>query len=78
MEPGVYRNKAGGVLHVMGAFVGTHRVRTLGGIYEAEARDALFGTTTYLVTQESMRQGGYARVALPGRAPSSPNSGEGE
>jgi hypothetical protein len=62
MQPGTYKNKAGAVLHVTGPFKGTHRVLTLGGIYEADAPDDLLGPKVYLVTKESMAMCGYELV----------------
>lgn len=63
MKPGKYKNRLGMVLHVMGPFYGNRRTSTLGGIYEAEARDPLFGVTTYLVTQASMAGAGYEPIS---------------
>jgi hypothetical protein len=65
LESGPYRNQAGAVLHVTGPWRG-QRVKTLGRIYEAEARDALFGDTPYLVTAESLSEAGYEPIPTDG------------
>lgn len=62
MKLGTYRNPAGAVLRVTNYWTGTHRVKSLGGIYVAEAPDLFFGTMTYLVTEESMRDAGYELI----------------
>lgn len=62
MKYGLYRNKLGAELLVTQHVMRTSTHLTLGYIYEAEARDKLFGTTRYLVTEESMRDSGYELI----------------
>lgn len=66
MKCGMYRNGAGAELHVTGVALRRDGWITLGGIYTAEDRDPLFGTTTYLVTEESMRDSGYDLIEAGG------------
>lgn len=66
MKTGTYRNRAGAELRIVGPWMGTHRVKTLGGIYEAEAPDPLFGPTTYIVTEQAMSDAGYELVEPEG------------
>lgn len=63
VQAGEYRNQLGAALHVTGPWLTAgSRVQSLGGIYQAEARDELFGTTQYLVTKESLADCGYVLV----------------
>ncbi len=63
VEAGEYRNALGATLHVTGPWLTAgSRVKSLGGIYQAEDRDELFGTTQYLVTKESLVSCGYVLV----------------
>ena len=63
---GLYRNSLGAELHVIG--YASDRIgipigyENLGGIYVAEARDDLFGTVVYLVTEASLKDCGYELV----------------
>lgn len=60
--PGVYENKLGVRLHVLGHIFTAGPYLTLGGMYRAEARGGHFGFVRYLVTEQSMRESGYVFV----------------
>jgi hypothetical protein len=63
VEAGVYRNSQGAELHLIRPQYRAGAYRLLhSDIWEAEARDSLFGTTYYLVTATSLRECGYTRV----------------
>ena len=61
---GKYENKLGAVLEITGNYLprpGEPKVLS-SDIYEAVARNTLFGNTYYLVTAHSMTQAGYKKV----------------
>ncbi len=62
MKRGLYRNTLGAELEVVGYVTNVGRIRTLPGIFEAVQRDELFGSTTYLVTPQSMVDCGYELI----------------
>lgn len=63
VQAGKYRNALGATLHVTGPWLAAEsRVKSLGGIYQAEDHDDLFGTTRYLVTKDSLASCGYVLV----------------
>lgn len=63
---GLYRNTLGAELHVIGLV--SRRIgidigfESIGGVYVAEARDDLLGTTHYLVCAASLKDCGYELI----------------
>ena len=65
LSVGKYENKLGAVLEITGNYLprpGEPKVLS-SDIYEAVARDTLFGNTYYLVTPHSMTEAGYKKVS---------------
>ncbi len=62
LKNGRYRNHQKIELTVLGPWLGSNRVKSLGRIYHAESKDALFGPETFLVTAESLRDCGYELI----------------
>ena len=60
---GLYRNHLDVELHVVATATPSMGIPTLGGdIAIAEQRDELFGTTTHLVTEASLKACGYELI----------------
>lgn len=66
IQAGVWKNKAGASLRVLWPVMTVREFRSLGGIWEAEGMEPLFGREAYLVTEDSLADAGYELIEPKG------------